>query len=273
MEYIMALTANAEHFKTVLSNLRAASNAFKDIPLDIMSGYNPYITINNEINCLNTFKKGCNKDITGIYMKNIKTSSDLTSNGRFIHNINSGDFLTISRRFRDYLLSDVGLWCVDIKACEARIAGELAQDSKMIDDYESGDLYSFLDVPRDEYKKAFLTYLNGGKDVYDIASRYPVLRDWRLKEMRSNAKYITLFDGEKVEREHSYRDISKLIQGNGAAILRQALKDLSFKGHTNLIHLHDAVYCNSFEVDDVSKALKRIIPFRVESFELTTNHE
>lgn len=272
MEYVMTLSANAEHLKTVLSNLRAASNAFKDIPLEIVASYNPYITINNEINCLNTFKKGCNKDITGIYMKNIKTSSDLTNNGRFVHSINNGDFLTISKKLRDYILSDIGLWCVDLKACEARIAGELAQDDKLIADYESGDLYSFEDVSRDEYKKAFLTFLNGGKDLYNVADRYPKLREWRLKEIRSNAKYITFFDGERVEREHNYKDISKLVQGNGAAILRQALKDLTFKGHTNLAHLHDAIYCDGGEVDSVIEALKKTIPFRIEAFEMVSNH-
>lgn len=268
MNYNMDLIANAEHLKKVLSNLRQATNALKDIPFDAVMSYKPYITMMNEIECLSAFKKGSDKSISGILMKSIETTTDLTDLGRFAHSPKTGDFLTISKKIRDYLLSDIGLWCVDISSCEARIAGELAGDSKLIEDYDNGDLYYHPDILRDEYKKAFLTYLNGGKDEFKISDRYPVLQAWRLSEIRSNARWITLLDGEKIERTHTYKDISRLIQGNGAAILRIALKALQDKGIDNLPHLHDCIYCSPEEVQAVKTALTGIIAFKVTAEEM-----
>ena len=268
MIYKMDLIANTDHLKKVLSNLRQATNALKDIPFDAVVSYKPYITMSNELECLSAFKKGSDRSVSGVLMKSIETTSDLTDLGRFIHSPKSGDFLTISKKIRDYLLSDIGLWCVDISSCEARIAGELAGDSKLIEDYECGDLYYHPNVMREDYKKAFLTYLNGGKDEYKIGDRYPTLQSWRLSEMRSNARWITLLDGEKIERSHNYKDISKLIQGNGAAILRIALKTLQKNGIDNLPHLHDCIYCTSEQVEAVQKALSGVVRFKVSSEEM-----
>ena len=121
---------------------------------------------------------------------------------------------------------------------------------------------------REDYKKAFLTYLNGGKDEYKIGDRYPTLQSWRLSEIRSNARWITLLDGEKIERTHNYKDISKLIQGNGAAILRIALKTLQKNWIDNLPHLHDCIYCTAEQVEAVKKAMSSVISFKLSSEEM-----
>ena len=174
----------------------------------------------------------------------------------------NGDPLTLSRGVRDFLLSNTGLYCVDLSGCEARIAGELSGDANLIDAYNQNLLYSVDGMTREEAKLAVLSFLNGGKDEAGIHNRYPVVSQWRRNEITSSETLIHLYDGENIERTHTYKDISKIIQGNGAAILRIALRELDEVGIHNVIHLHDAIYVEKPYIEQTVKALTKIIQFR-----------
>lgn len=263
MDYKMNILINRTNFNQIYGVLRDARSRLHKMPECVLSNYKPYITMETEFSCLQVVKKKAEMLDSNTLLMTVKTSSDSTQNGRFTHSPLSGDFLTLSRGVRDFLLADTGLYCVDLSGCEARIAGELAKDDKLIADYEGGALYNVEGLTREESKIALLSFLNGGKDEAGIRFRYPTLSKWRQDEITSREKLIKLYDGENIERTHTYKDISRLIQGNGAALLRIALRELQSKGLDDLPHLHDAIYCEEPYIETVKQALTKIIPFNV----------
>ena len=262
MDYTMNIIINRNNFEQIYSVMRDARSRLHKMPECVLSSYKPYITMDTEFSCLQTIRKKAEILDEDTIIMQVKTSSDYTQNGRFTHSPLSGDPLTLSRGVRDFLLSGTGLYCVDLSGCEARIAGELSGDSKLIDAYNQNSLYSVDGMTRDEAKVAVLSFLNGGKDEAGIHNLFPVVSQWRKQEINSQETLIHLFDGENIERTHTYKDISKIIQGNGAALLRIALRELDEAGIHNVIHLHDAIYVEKPYIEQTIKALTKVIPFR-----------
>ena len=262
MVYVMNIIINRNNFNQIYSVLRDGRSRLHKMPECVLSSYKPYITMENEFSCLQVIKKKAENLDEDTMIMQVKTSSDYTQNGRFTHSLMNGDPLTLSRGVRDFMLSGTGLFCVDLSGCEARIAGELSGDAKLIEDYNENKLYSVEGMTREEAKVAVLSFLNGGKDEAGIHNRYPVVSRWRRKEIDSQDTLIHLYDGENIERSHSYRDISKIIQGNGAALLRIALRELDDAGIHNVIHLHDAIYVEKPYIEQTVKALTKVVQFK-----------
>ena len=133
MDYTMNIIINRNNFNQIYAVLRDARSRLHKMPECVLSSYKPYITMENEFSCLQTIRKKAEVLDDDSMIVQVKTSSDYTQNGRFTHSPLNGDPLTLSRGVRDFLLSNTGLYCVDLSGCEARIAGELSGDANLID--------------------------------------------------------------------------------------------------------------------------------------------
>jgi len=188
------------------------------------------------------------------------------------------------------------LWEIDYSNIEMRLAAVYAQEHAMLDIFKdrAGDIHGLvaqrLNIPRQKAKVVnFLIIYGGGKEVLatqlgiTYQEAYSILQGYKREfkaifdvmysatEAAKKASYVKMWTGR---RRHFtlYPDFHKafnsIIQGGAMEIIKRSMIELSAQGYDMCNQVHDSVWVNVRDKEEVTSIQKLMESWTEEAFDL-----